>query len=498
MTDTQDLDTIPEARSSLGLPIRNAVILAAGMGARLKERGRLIPKSCVCLGEKSIIEESILRLLDVGIQRILIVTGHLSEHFEPLKVRYAGKVELVHNPHFADSGTLYSLYCARHSVDESFLLLEADLVYERRALTTCLEHPSDNVLLVAGFSNTCDEYFVQTRNGGLIDISKDRASLGLEVRGEMVGISKISFSLFSTMLDRVEERFRATRHLGYEMDWLISAARDVPISCPLVDNLVWCEIDDETQYVHARDTIYPVVSKLDLERESRVKERLRGLLSKFKTVGFGEERNLMIHHLRDFFETANKHHIRACIMFGTLLGKLRHNDFIPWDDDVDIVVFDFDAFLERCAPELERLGYTIEPDIRGGKRMGCRIFREDGTKVPGKPRLRFPWIGIYEHEVGEDGLIVLPPEKARYRPEDFLPLKQTDFLGVPVGVPQDSTAILNTNFGSDDWMKVCQLPYRNHRNGNVPTGFPDDKFELQSVLDYLTSERLPTRRDAAN
>ena len=228
------------------------------------------------------------------------------------------------------------------------------------------------------------------------------------------------------------------------------------------------------------------------------RKRLRSLLSKFKTVGFGDERELMIRHLRDFFEATNRHEIRACVMFGTLLGKLRHNDFIPWDDDVDIVVFDFDAFLERCSPELERRGYTIEPDIRGGKRMGCRIFREDSAKVPGEPRLRFPWIGIYEHEVGEDGLIVLPPEETRYRPEDFLPLKQADFLGIPVGVPQDSTAILNTNFGSDDWMEICQLPYRNHRNGNVLTGFPDDKFELQSVLDYLASEQLATSRDAAN
>lgn len=470
-------------------------MLAAGMGARLKKRGEMIPKSCVRLGEKSIIEESILRLLGVGIERIVIVTGHLSEQFEPLKDLYGGNVELVRNPHFADSGTLYSLCCARDRIYESFLLLEADLVYEQRALTTCLEHPADNVLLLAGFSNTNDEYFVETRDGDLIDISRDRESLGVEVRGEMVGISKISYSLFSLMLETVEERFRTTRHLGYEMDWLILAAREVPIACPLVGDLVWCEIDDETQYAHARDKIYPVVSKLDLARESRISERQRALLSKFKTVGFGDERESMIQNVRDFFETANKHGIRACIMFGTLLGKLRHNDFIPWDDDVDIVVFDFDAFLERCAPELERQGYTVEPDIRGGKRMGCRIFHEDGAMVPGRPRLRFPWIGIYEHEVGEDGLIVLPPEKERYRPEDFLPLKRTDFLGISVGVPQDSIAILNTNFGADDWMDVCQLPYRNHRTGNEPTGFPDDKFDLRTVLDYLDFEQLSGQDD---
>ena len=81
-----------------------------------------------------------------------------------------------------------------------------------------------------------------------------------------------------------------------------------------------------------------------------------------------------------------------------------------------------------------------------------------------------------------------PPEPARYRPEDFLPLKQTKLLGITVGIPRDPAAVLDKNFGCKDWMEVCQLPYRDHRNGNLPTGYPDYKFELQIVLDYLASQ----------
>ncbi len=59
-------------------------------------------------------------------------------------------------------------------------------------------------------------------------------------------------------------------------------------------------------------------------------------------------------------------------------------------------------------------------------------------------------------------------------------------------------AILNTYFGSEDWMEVCQLPYRNHRNGDELTGFPDDKFEVETVLDYLASQQVPALSERAS
>ena len=86
-----------------------------------------------------------------------------------------------------------------------------------------------------------------------------------------------------------------------------------------------------------------------------------------------------------------------------------------------------------------------------------------------------------------DGLIELPPENVLYRLEDLLPLGRTDFLRVLVGIPHNPTQILNTYFGSEDWMEFCQLPYRDQRNGGELTGFPDDKFKVQTVLDFLVS-----------
>jgi 2-aminoethylphosphonate-pyruvate transaminase len=168
---------------------------------------------------------------------------------------------------------MYSLYCARHSVNEAFLLLESDLVYERRALSICLEHPSDNVVLLSGFSNSSDEVFVETRDGRLVDMSKIRKRLGSEVSGEIVGISKISRSLFALMLDTAAKRFHTTRHMDYETDCLVAAAQCTHLSCPVVEDLIWCEIDDESHLARARNEVYSVVQADDVLKRLHIPGR---------------------------------------------------------------------------------------------------------------------------------------------------------------------------------------------------------------------------------
>jgi choline kinase len=189
MPDSNSLNAHKEIHSPAD-GIQTATTLAVRMGARLKDRGKLAPKGCLCLGEMSIVEESVLRFIAVGIRKIVVVTGHLTEQFIPLKAKYRQTIHVVNNPCFADPGTLYSMYCARHDVTADFLLLKSDLVFERRALTTGPEHRSD-------------ECFVETLNGNLPATSKNRDSLDGEVAGEhFLGLS------YRERLRVVQERYR--------------------------------------------------------------------------------------------------------------------------------------------------------------------------------------------------------------------------------------------------------------------------------------------------
>jgi 2-aminoethylphosphonate-pyruvate transaminase len=293
--------------------VKTAVILAAGRGTRLKELGKEIPKGFLRLGEKPIIQESIEKLARAGVEQVIIVTGHCAEKYEELarswnarfeQIRHdrteggrafgaAGpdtepskiRIRTVHNERYADSGSLYSLYLAGNAlmktVDlhdrrwhgeerrsgkdaEGFLLLESDLVYEYRAVQALQEDSRPDLILVSGRTNSGDEVWVATERGNLRAMSKDRNRLeellqrgqsnrpaGIEILGELVGISKISGNLFVGLSAVAEGLFKQTLHVEYETG-LTETARQYPIPCLLIPDLVWAEIDDANHLERAK------------------------------------------------------------------------------------------------------------------------------------------------------------------------------------------------------------------------------------------------------
>ena len=53
-------------------------------------------------------------------------------------------------------------------------------------------------------------------------------------------------------------------------------------------------------------------------------------------------------------EICQKHNLKYCLMWGTLIGAVRHQGFIPWDDDIDISMprEDYNKFLKVAEKEL--------------------------------------------------------------------------------------------------------------------------------------------------
>ena len=239
--------------------LKVAVILAAGMGERLKEQGKTIPKGFLSLGKRPIIEESIDKLLRAGIEQIIIVTGHHFEYYERLRESYSGEIETVHNSLYARSGSMYSLYCAKDRLMENFLLLESDIVYEERALLKLLQFPGDNGVLLSGPTHSGDEVYVATSGSRITGMSKDPGEIGSNIAGELVGITKVSQLLFKEMIADAEIQFSRTLQVDYETDCLSTVSARFPLYHCLVTDLIWSEIDTPSDFRHTQDMVYPAI-----------------------------------------------------------------------------------------------------------------------------------------------------------------------------------------------------------------------------------------------
>lgn len=241
--------------------VRSAIILAAGLGARLGPAGRAIPKGFIRLGAQPIVVESLARLRRGGIGRVVIVTGHCHERYDALAARDPAIVT-VHNPHYADTGTLHSLTCARPLVEEDVLLLESDLIYEQRAISALLAAQTPDAILLSGLTGASDAVFVETRAGGVRAMSKRREELA-GVGGELVGISRISLPLLDALVAYAAGAPDGGRRRSYETDGLTAVARERAVPALVVPDLIWGEIDDAEHLRRARTTLYPAIIARD-------------------------------------------------------------------------------------------------------------------------------------------------------------------------------------------------------------------------------------------
>ena len=142
-----------------------AVILAAGMGKRLKELTKDNTKCMVQVNGVALIDRLLTQLSRLDLTRVIIVVGYKGENLvEHIGDRYAGRlnIEYVENPIYDKTNNIYSLALTKDKLlEDDTLLIESDLILDDRMFSLIMDNPHPNIALVAKYQTWMDGTMVR-------------------------------------------------------------------------------------------------------------------------------------------------------------------------------------------------------------------------------------------------------------------------------------------------------------------------------------------------
>ena len=142
-----------------------AVILAAGMGKRLKDLTKNNTKCMVKVNGETLIDRLLNQLSRLGLSRVVIVVGYEGQKLiDHIGNRYQDslKIEFIDNPIYYKTNNIYSLALAEEKLlEDDTLLIESDLILDDRMFSLILDNPYPNLALVAKYQTWMDGTMVR-------------------------------------------------------------------------------------------------------------------------------------------------------------------------------------------------------------------------------------------------------------------------------------------------------------------------------------------------
>ncbi len=239
--------------------IRQAVIVAGGLGSRFGDKTKLMPKGFIEIEGVPMVERSVQKLIAAGIEEIIIGTGHCSQYYDELAKKYH-VIKTVRNDNYANTSSMGTLEVCVPYITGDFILLESDLIYDAVGLKVLQNEERSNVILASGKSNSHDEvYLAADANGVLTEVSKNKEIIP-NPAGELVGITKISKACLNKMMAYYKSSPDLIK-LDYETALKQVSAEGESVYVHKIEYYAWTEIDDQDMLERAINEIYPRIKE---------------------------------------------------------------------------------------------------------------------------------------------------------------------------------------------------------------------------------------------
>lgn len=233
----------------------HAVILAAGLGSRLKGNTKEVPKCLVRVAGTPILERMIITLRAQGITSLILVVGYLNEIIlDYLQQHHPDlDVQIVENPDYAITGSVFSLYLALNVVPQGreILLIEGDVVLEDALLQRLLQASTvcrHAATLLAPYESSLSGTFALIKSNlvsAWMHESVRNAEFPLDQSYKTVNLTLVrqgeSISQMREAIKGVISRFGVKAPLEYAMQDLVNMGME--IAAVNTVGMRWFEVD---------------------------------------------------------------------------------------------------------------------------------------------------------------------------------------------------------------------------------------------------------------
>lgn len=230
-----------------------AIILAAGMGSRLKELTKNNTKCMVKVNGVTLIDRMLHQIERNKIDRIIIVVGYkgelLKDYINSLDIKIP--ITFVENPIYNKTNNIYSLYLARNYLTEDdTLLFESDLIFEDNLITMLIEDKRPTLALVdkyeAWMDGTCVKLDENCNIDAFVPGSKFKFN-EIDEYYKTINIYKFSKNFSEThYVPFLEAYSKALGNNEYYEQVLkvITMLDDSELKAKIINGEKWYEIDD--------------------------------------------------------------------------------------------------------------------------------------------------------------------------------------------------------------------------------------------------------------
>jgi choline kinase len=238
--------------------IRTALLLAAGTGSRLQPLTEDSPKCLTEVNETTILERLVRGLRAWEFERLVVVVGYLDSYIRDfLDSSTTGlNIEYVYSEKYRTTNNIYSLWTARHAIQEPFLLLECDLVFDDVLLGEMLEPDRIAVSRILPWMNGTTVSLDHSDQVLCFHLSKDLPAD--RVIHKTVNMYSFSRSSWRRVTQRLEQYISAGRVNGYYEAVFAEMVAEGELSFEAVffDDQRWYEIDT-LEDLHKAEQLFP-------------------------------------------------------------------------------------------------------------------------------------------------------------------------------------------------------------------------------------------------